>query len=217
MILEVNNTSDEKRIYFVKDGRPSGAAPEQGTFASQESKVTANEKDELLPPNEKVASRFSAAWQKDFHVSPFNSRKGGYSLLATDPFVDHLVNGELKASCKRVNNTITLSSSKDHPKLIARVFSTSEGIDPYNFKEWQLARFIASWWWVGFVTFPRIVGEAAKLVFRRRLHVWYRPEVLKDSIGRNETEDERYASPNPLKASILTKAQGYRCGVQGLP
>ena len=48
-------------------------------------------------------------------------------------------------------------------------------------------RFVSLWWWVGFVTFPRIVKEAAKLFFKRKLHVWYRPEVLHTSIGRTAT------------------------------
>lgn len=195
MILEVNNTFDEKRMYFLKDGGSSISAPEGDTIPSQEARMTAKEKEEPPPPDEKIASKFSAAWQKDFHVSPFNSRKGGYSLSATDPFVRHLVNGDSKVSCGQVNNTITLSSSKNHPKLIARVFSTSDSIDPYGLTRWQNFKFILSWWWVGFVTFPRIVREAGKLFFGRKLHVWLRPEVLKDSIGRNETKDERYACP----------------------
>lgn len=199
MILEVNNTFDEKRMYLLKN-RESSDLPSRGdNIPSKEAKVAADENDEPAPPDRKNAGRFSAAWKKDFHVSPFNSRKGGYSLSATDPFVNHLMKGDLKGNCGRVNNTITLSSSKDHPKLIARIFSTSESIDPYGLDEWQIARFILSWWWVGFVTFPRIVREAAKLFFRRSLHVWYRPEVLKDSLGRNETKDERYAFPKSIK------------------
>ncbi len=192
MILEVNNTFDEKRMYFLKQGGSSESVADQDTIASQEARTTVNEKDEPPPPDEKIASRFSAAWQKDFHVSPFNSRKGGYTLSATDPVASHQASSDLKSSHGHVNNTITLSSSKNHPKLIARVFSTADSIDPYSLTRWQTLTFILSWWWVGFVTFPRIVREAGKLFFVRKLHVWFRPEVLKDSIGRNETKDERY-------------------------
>lgn len=55
MILEVNNTFDERRMYFLKngDGRKDGT--------------------------------FSTTWQKDFHVSPFNDREGSYILKAADP------------------------------------------------------------------------------------------------------------------------------------
>ncbi|KAL8989164.1 MAG: hypothetical protein Q9177_001897 [Variospora cf. flavescens] len=175
MILEVNNTFDERRMYFLKD-------------------TIVKDPDESWTVIEHPRSKFKDTWLKDFHVSPFNSRKGSYALSAQDPFSAHL-NG----TCE-VDNTITLSSSKAHAKLIARVFSDQPSIDPTTVGSWARFCFIASWWWVGFVTFPRIVREAGKLFFRRKLHVWYRPEVLKDSIGRHATEDEAYVQfPLPQK------------------
>lgn len=194
MILEVNNTFDERRIYFLKD---TGA--DNGVFGDENEGPVAGTDDQNAdqrqdPPAEKMPGRFAKSWQKDFHVSPFNSRKGGYSLSATDPFYPHLSS---RAGAALVNNTITLSSSKQHPKLIARIFSSSDSIDPYELEGWGTIKFIAAWWWVGFVTFPRIVREAGKLFFQRKLHVWFRPEVLPDSIGRNETEDEKYNLGRP--------------------
>lgn len=188
MILEVNNTFDERRMYFLKD-----TELENGNPAAQ--KVGQNGSQGQNHPVEKVPGRFANSWPKDFHVSPFNSRKGAYSLTASDPFFPH---PNSRADAARIDNTITLSSSKQHAKLIARVFSSSDSIDPYQLKGWPAFRFVAAWWWVGFVTFPRIVREAGKLFFRRKLHVWFRPEVLKDSIGRNETEDEMYSCPGPI-------------------
>ena len=169
MVLEVNNTFDERRIYFLKD--------------------TDSDSIDRKESREQSPRKFANTWTKDFHVSPFNSRKGSYSLLALDPFSSHL-NGK-----GPVDNTITLSSSKGHPKLVARVFSTSKSLDPNIFTKWDILKFFAAWWWVGFVTFPRIVREAGKLSFRRKLHVWYRPEVLKESIGRIHTPEERAIEP----------------------
>ncbi|KAL8947311.1 MAG: hypothetical protein Q9222_006398, partial [Ikaeria aurantiellina] len=168
MILEVNNTFDERRMYFLKTSPPDS---QNGTTS---------------PPTGKdsSANKFKTAWPKDFHVSPFNSRKGSYALIAHDPFAP------LLSGAGAVDNTITLSSSKSHAKLVARIFSTDSSIDPSTLDFWAQLRFIAAWWWVGFVTFPRIVREAGKLFFRRKLHVWYRPEVLKESIGRRATADE---------------------------
>ncbi|KAL8909080.1 MAG: hypothetical protein Q9207_000414 [Kuettlingeria erythrocarpa] len=166
MILEVNNTFDERRMYLLKDSPISTDSDDNWTLL------------------ENPRSKFRQTWPKDFHVSPFNSRKGSYSLSAQDPF------SPLLSDTGTIDNTITLNSSKAHAKLIARVFSTEPGIDPTTLGLWAKVGFIASWWWVGFVTFPRIVREAAKLFFRRKLHVWFRPEVLKDSIGRHATNDE---------------------------
>lgn len=187
MILEVNNTFDERRMYFLKD-----TEPDSGSSGDENQSLTAGEVDQHGSQDQrqsyrKVLGRFANSWPKDFHVSPFNSRKGAYSLSANDPFFPYF---NSRAGAALVNNTITLSSSKQHPKLIARVFSSSDSIDPYKLNRWGITKFIAAWWWVGLVTFPRIAREAAKLFFRRKLHVWYRPEVLKDSIGRNETQDE---------------------------
>ena len=163
MILEVNNTFDERRMYFLKGPSEIGEA-------------------RLGSPDAKVFS-VNYSWPKDFHVSPFNSRRGSYSLTADDPF--------LNEKAVQVNNVITLSSSKDHPKIVARLFSSAPAIDPQEMSFWQKVRFLGSWWWVGFVTYPRIVKEAAKLFFRRGLHVWFRPEVAKTSIGRRESQRER--------------------------
>ncbi|MCJ1265726.1 hypothetical protein MMC22_005606 [Lobaria immixta] len=189
MILEVNNTFDERRMYFLKN---------QDDVSISKDPVSPNDKsiDEGCDIPDKSASAefyrtnqssatFANQWAKDFHVSPFNSRKGSYTLKACDPFFPEM------SGRGSVNNAITLSSSKDHIKLVARVFSTQDSIDPSSLNDWERLKFVAAWWWVGFVTFPRIVREAGKLFFRRKLHVWYRPEVLKDSIGRRETADER--------------------------
>ncbi len=185
MILEVNNTFDERRMYFLKNtdtGVPDSPADIIEDGSNDES--TANQSGNIKPHTAEIKARtkFTTSWAKDFHVSPFNSRKGSYSLMAEDPF---------SRSNSPVNNTITLSSSSSHAKLVARVFSTSNSVDPASLTRWEMFRFLASWWWVGFVTFPRIVREAGKLFFKRKLQVWYRPEVLRDSIGRHETSDER--------------------------
>ena len=188
MILEVNNTFDERRIYFLKDSRLEATPtikdlkPLSDKGGSEQAHDTYREATECCY---KSTTKFAASWPKDFHVSPFNSRKGSYTLSAHDPF-----------SQEKVNNTITLSSSKNHPKLVAKIISTGKFIDPCEMGIVDVLRFVATWWWVGFVTFPRIVREAAKLFFRRKLHVWYRPEVLRESIGRNGIEEEK-SEPHP--------------------
>ena len=177
MILEVNNTFDERRMYFL----------EQAAGCDVD-KAIDDDPIETLPHatllSEFPPSRFSNTWSKDFHVSPFNSRKGSYSLKAEDPFSPRSTSG------LSISNTITLSSSKGHPKLVARIDSTAASIDPSKLGIWGVSRFIASWWWVGLVTFPRIVREAAKLFFKRKLHVWFRPEVARSSIARKATTYE---------------------------
>ena len=189
MILEVNNTFDERRIYFLKGSTMDKSFNSSDTKEDDQQDRTAPQADEILDVRETKstdgsARKFTYTWLKDFHVSPFNSRKGSYALSASDPLLR-------SASTKGpIDNVINLDSSKAHSKLVARVYSTGEARDPATFSPWDTFRFLATWWWVGFVTFPRIVREAGKLFFRKKLHVWYRPEVLTESIGRQATDDE---------------------------
>ncbi|KAI0012604.1 hypothetical protein F4779DRAFT_625743 [Xylariaceae sp. FL0662B] len=174
MIVEVNNTFDERRLYYLT---PSGSieASENEDRATTTTRESKGHTPQALRQN----------WLKDFHVSPFNSRKGAYSLVAYDPLLPNMKGKGL------INNTINLMSSKGHAKLVARIFSEGNAVDPTDMTVFQKLRFIASWWWIGFVTFPRIVKEAAILFFQKKLHVWYRPEPLKSSIGRRAGETER--------------------------
>lgn len=165
MILEVNNTFGERRMYFLPMDERVADEPDANT------------------------SKLFKSWPKDFHVSPFNSRKGSYSLQVHDM----LSSNSNKPG--RLDGTITLKSSKDHPKIVARLFQEGDPVDPTTASLATKLRFLLGWWWVGFVTFPRIVKEAGRLFFRRKLHVWFRPEPLKDSMGRVADTTERQLEP----------------------
>ena len=151
----------------------------QGVSSSEYSDGDAS----IMPEKRAKSERFTNTWVKDFHVSPFNSRKGSYTLSALDPFME-------VGNAGSIDNTITLKSSKDHPKLVVRIFSEGTSIDPMKISSWTKTRFLAQWCLVGFATFPRILEQAAVLFFQRKLHEWFRPEVLPTSIGRRPTSAE---------------------------
>ncbi|KAF1739142.1 hypothetical protein CRV24_001074 [Beauveria bassiana] len=171
MILEVNNTFDERRPYLV--------------FRDFDQETKHIQSLDPRPSTDNTASRFSASFEKDFHVSPFNSRKGSYSVLAKDPL------GPGLATFRGLDVTINLRSSKGHPKLVARLVHQTPVIDVAEMTALQKVFFIGRWFWIGFATFPRIVKEAAILFLRRSLHVWFRPEPLPQSLGRHATTTER--------------------------
>lgn len=175
MILEVNNTFGERRIYLLNGSSPSSApqTPDSTADAELGSSIFLGTK-----------SRFTDIWMKDFHVSPFNSRKGSYTLRAQNPFP------YAGYDTPMIDNTITLKSSKDHAKVVARLSCVSPSLDPSTFGALDSIWFIMRWWWVGFVTFPRILKEAFNLFYKRSLHVWFRPEVLSPSLGRLPTLSE---------------------------
>ena len=167
MVLEVNNTFDERRMYLLKAKIPAKA-----------------DSDAASKGWSKMVS-FKDTWDKDFHVSPFNSRKGSYSLRAVDPLAAYQETGYVK-----IDNVITLRSSEDNAEIVTRVWSDGVPKVPEHISTFELLWFIANWWWVGLATFPRIVWEAQKLFFRSKLQVWYRPEVSDQSIGRSYSPDE---------------------------
>lgn len=158
IVLDVNNTFDERRTYFVL--RDSSGGPHAALASSD------------------TRQRIRGSWAKDFHMSPFNSRKGTYSILARDPL------GPGLEGFRGLDITVNLESSAGHAKFYARLFSEGAAVDPSTMSAIHTVRFLLGWGWVGFATFPRIITQAAVLFFRRKLHVWYRPEPLKETQGR---------------------------------
>ncbi|KAI9888196.1 MAG: hypothetical protein M1820_010240 [Bogoriella megaspora] len=185
MILEVNNTFDERRMYFLKRSDANGG-PRKGRVDGPTERIETTGKqlpDDLLTDSK--SALFSESWVKDFHVSPFNDRTGSYTLAAHDPCAR---NGDLKW---HVDNNVVLKTADDRTKLVAQVFSDGNAVDPQTCDSFTFFKFIVGWWWVGFVTFPRILREAYLLYFKRQLSLWFRPEVDRRSIGRTSTASER--------------------------
>ena len=189
MILEVNNTFDERRMYFLKPPTIRNDATKSQETVDATGDISAVVQElphEVAIKTNQQSTVFSDAWSKDFHVSPFNDREGSYSLIAHDPVTK---NAESKWF---IDNTIVLRSAEGRPKLVARIFADGNPVDPRATGQLGWCRFVVEWWWVGFVTFPRIVKEAFLLYFHRSLPVWFRPEVAKSSIGRHPTKSEWY-------------------------
>ena len=185
MILEVNNTFGERRMYLLQE-------------PGEEEKNDVEEGERSHAG--KGSKRFKSMWNKDFHVSPFNDREGVYSLTATDPFATGAENA-------RINNIVTLSSTPYDalqpdvdtnsassaqslkPKVIASITSTSPAIHPSSITPLRKPIFLFSHALTGFLTNPRILFEARHL-WSKGLKVWYRPEVSSSTIGREETKEE---------------------------
>jgi Protein of unknown function (DUF1365) len=130
------------------------------------------------PPN---GSAFKNTMRKDFHVSPFSSRKGSYVLSSSDPMIqDH------------ISLTVTLRSSKEHTKLIANWWSIGPAIDPATVSLLDSLWLIMSWGPTILTTFPKIVFEAVVLAKVCRLQVWYRPEPRETAIPRQPNANEAY-------------------------
>ena len=103
-----------------------------------------------------------------FHVSPFNDREGNYHFQVSAP--------------PEINLKLTLVTPENKPKLVATLQSVSfHTINTFG----VLWLCVTCGWWI-FLTMPRILWEAWKLHYQKRLPVYMRPEPLPDkgTIGR---------------------------------
>ncbi|KAL6700717.1 hypothetical protein J3F84DRAFT_344231 [Trichoderma pleuroticola] len=182
VVLEMNNIFGERRPYLVLRDTMDDATRITLHEISQPTPVWGN-----------------ASWKKEFHMSPFNSRKGFYSLLARDPF-----EGDMEGF-SGIDIHLNLVSSKGQPKLAVRLHSEGKALDASQIGPWAQAKFVFTWFWVGFLTFPRMVTQAASLFFYHQLHIWFRPEPLKDSLGRRTDDTEAKLELNLPSISTIPR------------
>ncbi|SPQ22198.1 921c6080-c00f-429a-9287-f8b20d8a48b4 [Thermothielavioides terrestris] len=209
MILEVNNTFDERRMYFLTLDNGDDSARKNGRPAEAPTNTEEQGKENTHPQHHLF---FNRAWSKDFHVSPFNSRDGSYTLAARDPFRPYSLPNTTSSSTTStptataatatritISNTITLlSATTRRPILRATLTShpSHPAVDPCALTAAQRLRFLAAWAWTGLLTYPRILLEAGVLwLWRGGLRVWTRPEPLRGTIGRRADGAESALEP----------------------
>lgn len=144
MISEVNNTFDERRMYF----HPFNMNDQEKSRPREHCSL-----DKHLSYLHCRPQNFKHVWSKDFHVSPFNSRKGTYALSARGPPPHSMPNpAKTIPSEPFVDIKATLLSSEGRPKLMTRLWSTAKPLDPKIISSLDTLTFVCSWWWVGLIT-----------------------------------------------------------------
>ncbi|KAK3301355.1 uncharacterized protein B0H64DRAFT_370485 [Chaetomium fimeti] len=153
MILEVNNTFSERRMYYLTAGH------------GLEDQI------DCSPDHNTHQPTFKNTWPKDFHVSPFNSRNGSYSLSASDPL------NPSTQDAPTLTTTITLLSSQNppKPKMIATLTSTTAPLNPHTLPPSQKYHLLLTWCLTPLLTYPRILAQAATLSLRHQLPIWAHP------------------------------------------
>jgi DUF1365 family protein len=121
MIIEANNNFAERKVWIVP--------------AEEDNNTSSN------TTTKKQRKKFHQAWPKEFHVSPFNSRRGFYSISTLDSFPPENSLDEAGT----IDITITLLTSQWRPKLVARVWSTSKPLVPSKVSAVYGFAFLASW------------------------------------------------------------------------
>lgn len=121
MIIEANNNFAERKVWVVPTADDHDTSGETT----------------LKEPRRK----FHQAWSKEFHVSPFNSIHGFYSISTLVSFPPER---SLNAA-DTIDITITLLTSQRRPKLVARVWSVSKPLVPSQVSALYGLVFIVSW------------------------------------------------------------------------
>ncbi|KAI5811655.1 hypothetical protein DFH27DRAFT_534524 [Peziza echinospora] len=164
VIMEVNNTFDERHLYIMHQ-RPES--------------FTANSQYKLTQQTQKV-----------FHVSPFNDREGEYNLRAFDP----LRPLEANKKAMDMTITLLAQNDetgRKMPKFYADIRSTSAPIEITSISSsGQALGFAIRHGWRGLVTFPRILYQAGILSVIKRMRFYIKPEILDKSICRQSTRLE---------------------------
>ncbi|RKF57829.1 putative cyclopropane-fatty-acyl-phospholipid synthase protein [Erysiphe neolycopersici] len=166
LLLEVNNTFDERHNYFVE---PSPKSLNTSLNACHKS------------------TRLTTTWPKDFYVSTFNDRSGCYSLSVIDPFAPNLTGAGY------ININITLSGpSNKNAMIVTLLQSAGSPLYPEKMSILEKIKFLSRWWWVGLATFPRTLQQAFILFFRKKMPWAFRPEPRRNTISRPADETERF-------------------------
>lgn len=170
MILEVNNTFSERRMYFLTaDHGPAGQTNYLPSVSNE-----AAEGGERSPTQITHQRTFKQTFPKDFHVSPFNPRNGSYTLTTSDP-LQHPPKGAPPA----LRTTLTLLTSQNHPKMTATLTSlpsSTPALNPCTLTPTQKLSLLLAWCPTPLLTYPRILAQAAVLYLRHKLPIWERPE-----------------------------------------
>ncbi|RDL37675.1 uncharacterized protein BP5553_05108 [Venustampulla echinocandica] len=162
MILEVNNTYNERHIYFLK--------------------LQSAEGDHEIDHPQGKTSCYSTTFPKALYLSVFDSRTGTYKICATDALSPSMSgNGP-------INITIALSSTRT--KLVGRLCSTSSGIDPGSLLLWEKTVFLAQWVWVGLATYFRTRVQAFILFYRKNITWVVKPQPSRESMPRRANKME---------------------------
>ncbi|OQD87492.1 hypothetical protein PENANT_c005G06023 [Penicillium antarcticum] len=174
MVLEINNSFGEKKLVFFRFS-PFGQEIEQREEPDNVDSAiaTTNEGPQsmnFLQSRSKFKT-YKAKWDKDMFISPFEKVEGYLVTSCDDPC------NSVSGNKGPFNTNSTLFSPDGKPKLISRVFSWGQPIDPLSDSAGKLIKFLAGWCFVGALTKFRILHQAFRVWSRGNLTYLQKPEI----------------------------------------
>lgn len=182
MVLDVNNSFGERKVVFFRL---------DGGDVMNEAQNSSEISDARGPLDVRFASScskhkmYKAKWDKDCFMSPFEKVEGYHTTACSDPC------NTQSGTKGPLHTNSTLYAPDGRPKIISRVYSWGDPLNPLSASPWRLIRFICGWGYIGALSKPRILYEALRIRFRGNLTYHKKPEVRGINVPREETSIER--------------------------
>ncbi|OJJ96028.1 hypothetical protein ASPACDRAFT_1907093, partial [Aspergillus aculeatus ATCC 16872] len=190
MIMEINNSYDEKRNYFFRVERGENPIPatEKGNETDNPRFLDSASTIRTTSSHPK-STYYKGTWQKFIFASPFEKVDGAIA----NRFMD-LAHGAAWKPNATLLNTNTLSP-EGKVKMVTRITCCGAPLDPAQMGFTDLARIALRWTLPGVLTTPYIVLEALRIRWKGLMKMMDKTPVRSGSIGRHPTRAERQASP----------------------
>ncbi|PYI00079.1 hypothetical protein BO71DRAFT_393709 [Aspergillus ellipticus CBS 707.79] len=189
MILEINNSYDEKRNVFLKVNRVSEPQSPQSTeLPATSTYLDSRCKVQSLLSNPQ-STFYKGIWTKRIFASPFEKVNG----QVTNRFMDPLQPESWKFNAPFSNMT-TLGESGE-VKMATRMTCAETPLDPTQMTTLQLVKFLLRWTLPGTLTTIFIIATAIRIRFTGLMKMMRKPPVRSGSVGRHPTKTELDLEP----------------------
>lgn len=186
MIMEINNSFDEKRNVLFQL-QPESDGPTAQMDLAREPKYLDQEKTVLSLPSLPSARFYKGIWEKHIFASPFEKVEGYISTRFMDP---------LQASSFKHTDSIANIVSvgvEGESKMVTRISCREPPVDPVDVTTAHLVKYIFQWTVPSTLTTPRILFQALKIQYVQGLmKMMDRPVIQPGSVARHPTFIERY-------------------------
>ncbi|KAJ5356012.1 hypothetical protein N7517_010621 [Penicillium concentricum] len=190
MIMEINNSFDEKRNVFFQLEPESDKLVTKIDDLEREPKYLDKKKSVMSLPSLASARFYKAVWEKGIFASPFEKVDASIFTRVIDP---------LQISLSKPTVTIIKFVSfgpAGESRMVTRISCPEPPIDPVNVTATHLVRSIFMWTSLGTLTTPRIIFQALNIQYWKGLmQMIDRPMIRPGSVARHPTSIERRLEP----------------------
>ncbi|PYI36118.1 hypothetical protein BP00DRAFT_432532 [Aspergillus indologenus CBS 114.80] len=189
MIMEINNSYDEKRNYFFRVERGENPIPATENGNTTEKQFLDDACTNRSASSQPKSTYYKGTWQKFIFASPFEKVDGAIA----NRFMD-LAHGAPWKPNATLLNTNTLSP-QGKVKMVTRITCCGTPLDPAQMGFSDPAQIVLRWTLPGVLTTPYIVLEALRIRWKGLMKMMEKTPVRSGSIGRHPTRAERQLEP----------------------